>query len=209
MKRLHRSDLYAWSVFNETHNIDFHSTLWVRKSGNVLIDPLPLSPHDAAHLHEFGPLACIVVTNSDHLRDSVAISQKTGAPVFGPAGEREQFPLACARWLSEGDEVVAGLRVFALEGSKTPGELALLLEESTLITGDLIRAHEGGRLSLLPDAKLSDKGQAVASLARLAALPQLDAVLTGDGWPVFRDGKKALEDLLKRSGDARRSNRSL
>ena len=46
MKRLHRSDLYGWSVFDEGLNIDFHSVLWVRPEGNVVIDPLPLRDHD-------------------------------------------------------------------------------------------------------------------------------------------------------------------
>jgi hypothetical protein len=31
-----------------------------------------------------------------------------------------------------------------LNGSKTPGELALVLEKTTLITGDLVRAHQAG-----------------------------------------------------------------
>ncbi len=75
-------------------------------------------------------------------------------------------------------------------------ELALLLEGSTLITGDLIRAHEGGALSLLPEEKLSNKRKAIASLQRLMLLPELEALLPGDGWPVFRDAKFHLQELL-------------
>ena len=83
-----------------------------------------------------------------------------------------------------------------MAGSKTPGELALTLEGTTLVTGDLIRAHEGGRLCLVPDAKLSDPAAARASVRRLAALPGIDAVLVGDGWPVFRHGAEALRELV-------------
>jgi hypothetical protein len=83
----------------------------------------------------------------------------------------------------------------ALNGSKTPGELALLLEETTLITGDLIRSHQAGKLCLLPDEKLSNKREAIASLKRLTELPGIDAVLPGDGWPVFRNGAQVLADL--------------
>ena len=36
MKRLHRPDLYGWSVFDESRNIDFHGLLWARADGNVL-----------------------------------------------------------------------------------------------------------------------------------------------------------------------------
>ncbi len=191
MKRLHRSDLYGWSVFNEDLDIDFHSVLWVRPEGNVLIDPLSLSAHDETHLQKLGPVSTIVITNSDHTRAVKPLAESTGARVLGPAAERET--LDCDGWLDDGDEVVPGLAVMALHGSKTPGELALLLEETTLITGDLIRAHEGGRLRLLP--KVSKNAEAVESLRRLANLPRVEAVLTGDGWPVFRGGAHALGEL--------------
>ena len=39
MKQLHRKNLYGWSEFNQEPNLSFHSVLWVRESGNVLIDP--------------------------------------------------------------------------------------------------------------------------------------------------------------------------
>ncbi len=193
MKRLHRDDVYGWSVFDERLDIDFHSVLWVRPLGNVVIDPLPLSEHDRVHLEQLGSVATIVITNSDHTRASKSLAEASGARILGPVDERGS--LECDDWLSDGDVVVEGLAVITLDGSKTPGELALLLEETTLITGDLIRAHEAGRLCLLPEAKLSDKDKAVASLRRLADLPQIDAVLPGDGWPVFRGGARALAEL--------------
>ena len=193
MKRLHRDDIYSWSVFDERLNIDFHSVVWVRPEGNVVIDPLPLSEHDRTHLEQLGSVSTIVITNSDHVRASKSLAEATGARILGPTDERDQ--LECDAWLNDGDTVVPGLMVITLQGSKTPGELALLLEETTLITGDLIRAVEAGRLCLLPDPKLSDKTMAVASLRRLADLPRIEAVLPGDGWPVFRGGAQALADL--------------
>ncbi len=196
MKHLHRPHLYGWSSFDEARNIDFNSVVWVRSEGNVIIDPLPLSDHDEAHLWELGGVAWIVVTNSDHIRDSKHMAERTGAQLMGPKGEAGSFPVECARWLTDGDEVVPGMEVLEMEGSKTPRELALLLEKSTLITGDLIRAHEGGALGLLPDKKLSDRSKAIASVRRVAALPELEALLPGDGWPVFRDAKVILGDLL-------------
>ena len=196
MKRLHRPNLFGWSVFNEDRNIDFHSVVWVRAEGNVVIDPLPLSDHDAAHLKSLGDVAWIVITNSDHVRDSTRLAEKTGAQLMGPSQETDNFPVDCTHWLTDGDESVLGMTVLELQGSKTPGELALLVEGATLITGDLIRAHEGGALCLLPDAKLSDKRKAIASLRRLTLLPELEALLPGDGWPVFRDAKSLLQELL-------------
>jgi len=200
MKRLHREDLFGWSQFDEGRDIDFHSVLWRRRGGNVVIDPLPMSAHDAEHLVTLGGVATILLTNSDHVRASGELAKRTGAEIWGPAGERSSFPLPCRRWLADGEEVVPGLQAIALGGSKTPGELALLLEETTLVTGDLVRAHEGGRLCLLPEAKLADRAAAIASVKRLSALPAVDAVLPGDGWPVFRDGRARLRELVSGLG---------
>ena len=66
MKQLHRKDLFGWSEFNKERNLDFHSVLWVRDGGNVLIDPLPMSEHDHSHLQRLGGVNFIVITNSDH-----------------------------------------------------------------------------------------------------------------------------------------------
>lgn len=181
-------------MFNPDRDIDFHAVLWVRADGNVAFDPLPLSDHDFAHLTKLGKLAWIVITNSDHVRDAAALAARTGAKLAGPRGEQGRFPLACDRWLDGGDQLVDGLEVLALEGSKTAGELALIVEEHTLITGDLVRVHEAGRLTLLPDTKLADKALVRASVGLLAAR-EIEAVLVGDGWPVFRDGQRALREL--------------
>jgi Metallo-beta-lactamase superfamily len=197
MKLLHRPDLFSWSTFDTTRNIDFHGLAWVRPGGNVLIDPLPMSEHDLAHVTALGGAKHIVITNSDHTRAAQALAERFNAELCGPAGERDSFPFPCARWLRDGDEVVPGLQVRELRGSKTAGELALVLEQTTLITGDLVRAHQGGRLNLLPDAKLQSREAAVASIARLVREhPRIEAVLVGDGWPVFRDGSARLSELV-------------
>lgn len=197
MKQLHRKDLFGWSEFNPDRNIDFHSVLWVREGGNVMIDPLPLSEHDHGHLQSLGGVEYIIITNSDHCRGAEQIAGDMGAKVIGPAEEESTFPLACDRWLYDLDEVVPGLIAYRLDGSKTPGELALLLEKDTLITGDLIRCHVGGELCMLPDAKLIDYHKAVQSVKRIAALPGIKAVLNGDGWPLFNHGGEALHRLAR------------
>ncbi|HZS39287.1 MAG TPA: MBL fold metallo-hydrolase [Polyangia bacterium] len=195
MKRLHRRDLFGWSWFYEPLNIDFNSVAWIRDGGNVIVDPLPLSAHDRAHLEKLGGAAWVIVTNSDHVRATRELVAAFGARVAGPAAERDAFPLACDRWLADGDELAPGLAAFALDGSKTPGELALVLDGTTLITGDLVRAHRAGALMMLsPEQKLKDAARARGSIARLAALP-IEAVLVGDGWPLFADGARHLANL--------------
>lgn len=200
MKATHRPDIFSASVFDEARNLDFNGTLLVRPDGNVLVDPMPMTPHDREHLASLGGAADIVITNSDHVRDAVELAAQTGARLVGPVAERDGFPVACATWLSGGDPWRPGIEVVALAGSKTPGEIALVVDDDTLVAGDLIRGHVGGLLNLLPDAKLGDRAAAVASIRELAQRSALQAVLVGDGWPVFRDGHARLSDLLASLG---------
>jgi hypothetical protein len=200
MKRTHRPDLRCWSRFDEARDLDFNSWAWVRGGRTVLIDPLPLSEHDRAELEGAGPVTHVVVTNSDHTRAAAELAARYGASVVGPAGERDRLGIECDRWVETGDEIVEGLIAIALEGSKTPGELALLLEVTTLITGDLIRAPAGGGLALLPAAKLADEAKAQESVRGLLDHKLVSAVLVGDGWPVFRDGHARLEELVRSFG---------
>ncbi len=198
MKSLHRPDLFCWSEFDRDRNVDFHSLVWINPVGNVLVDPLPLSEHDWTHLQSLGGAKWIVITNSDHIRASQDIAEKTGAQIAAPEGEKDTFPIPVQRWLGDGDLVVPGLNSIELHGSKTPGELAFLLEETTLITGDLVRAHQAGSLMLLPDGKLIDRSLAIASVKKLAQLSQVEAVLVGDGWQIFHDGHIYLQELIDR-----------
>lgn len=141
-------------------------------------------------------MAFVVLTNSDHVRGTAELTKQFGAKVLGPAAERDDFPLACSDWLREGSGAVDQLTVLELQGSKTPGELALLIGDHTLVVGDLVRAHQAGRLHLLPDEKLASRDLALDSVRRLLDYTKVQAVLVGDGWPIFRDGHRVLRELV-------------
>lgn len=197
MKRLHRPDLFGWSVYQPDRRIDFNGLLWKRADGNVLVDPLALGPDDAAHLAELGGAAWIVMTTSDHVRAARELAARTGARLAGPAAERETFPVRCDRWIADGDAPFPGMVARALDGSKTPGELALVLDETTAVFGDLVRAHAAGALMLLPEAKLTDAAAARESVRRVRRLhPRVTDVLVGDGWCAFGNGGALLDALL-------------
>jgi len=203
MKRLHRPDLFTWSAYQPQHRLDFNGFLWTRPGGNVLVDPLPLGPGDVEHLAELGGVAAIVLTNSAHLRGARELAAASGARLLGPRGEREGFPVRCDGWLADGDEPFAGLVVRELQGSKTPGELALVLEHTTAVFGDLVRSQAADALVLLPETKLRDTRQAVESVRRVRALhPGIAHVLVGDGWCAFHRGGELLDELLAARGAA-------
>jgi hypothetical protein len=65
----------------------------------------------------------------------------------------------------------------------------------------LIRAHRGGALTLIPAEKLADRAAAVDSVRRLLDLDKLQAVLVGDGWPIFRDAHRVLRELVAELGN--------
>jgi Metallo-beta-lactamase superfamily len=196
MKALHKPNLFSWSIFDEKRDVDFHSVFWKSAHGNVVIDPLPLSEHDRKHIEALGGVQDILLTNSDHVRGAAELSATTGARVWGPALELDRLGYLEAHAAGEAAQPIAGLQVFELHGSKTPGELALLIEQHTLVVGDLVRGQRAGRLNLLPDDKLTDRNAALNSLRRLTELGGVDAVLVGDGWPVFHGGRHALNALL-------------
>lgn len=200
MKRLHRPDLFTWSIYDEQQQVDFNGLLWRREGGNVLVDPVPLAAADERHLAELGGAAFILLTNSAHLRGSKEIAARTGARLLGPAAEREGFPVPCERWLRDGDEPFPGLVVRELQGSKTDGELALVLDDTTAVFGDLVRAHQAGALMLLRREKLRDPAAALASVRRFRGLhPRVEHVLVGDGWCAFRNGGALLDELVASS----------
>ena len=154
-----------------------------------------MNDHDKKHLESLGGAEHVIITNSDHIRDTARILLFTGAKCWGPLAEKEQFALNCDGWLEDGDKPITGIEVFSLNGSKTPGELAILIDGTTLITGDLIRAHEGGSLCKIPDEKLKNRELAVESIKRMASIRNIQAVIPGDGWPIFNKGHAALLEL--------------
>jgi hypothetical protein len=183
--------------------VDFNGFLWKRQGGNVVVDPVPLADPDLRQLAELGGAALIVLTNSFHVRAAREIAAETGAKLLGPSGERHGFPVACARWLADGDEPVPGLVVRELHGSKTDGELALVIEDTTAVFGDLVRAHQAGALMLLRREKLRDPARALESVHRVRTLhPRVEHVLVGDGWCAFRNGGALLDELLAASAAA-------
>jgi glyoxylase-like metal-dependent hydrolase (beta-lactamase superfamily II) len=109
VKLLHRPDLYGWSQFDTSRNIDFNSVLWVRRDGNVVVDPLPLTEHDFDHLEKLGGAEHIILTNSDHIRATRHLRDRTGAKLYAPAAEKDDFPIAADQWLSAGDAPVPGV----------------------------------------------------------------------------------------------------
>ena len=126
MKRLSVDNIYSWSVFNEQRQIDFSGHVWVRDEGNVVIDPVAISDADLAQLLELGGAALIIATNRDHARMTAFFRDQTGAETAAHGEDVASFPFAIDRQLTDGEEVVPGMKVVHLRHGKSPGGIAQL-----------------------------------------------------------------------------------
>lgn len=196
MKQLILEGFYTWSVFNQDKQMDFNGHLWVRPEGNVLVDPVALSPEDFTQLEELGGAAWCVLTNSDHLRATAELKERLGFRVICHEAEAPTLGIAADRVVKSGEELFDGMLAVHIAEGKTPGEMALLLpRHGAILFGDIVRGSPMGALRLLPDQKLRNPALALQSLRRLLPLP-VRHVLVGDGASVFSLGQRALLDAL-------------
>jgi glyoxylase-like metal-dependent hydrolase (beta-lactamase superfamily II) len=197
MKRLSLENFYSWSVFSEQRQIDFSGHLWVRDEGNVVIDPVAISDSDLGQLQELGGAALVVATNRDHARMSAFFRDQTGAEVLAHEDDVASFPFAIDRRLTDGEEVVPGMKVVHLRHGKSPGEIALVWPElRAAFVSDLVWGGPSGSLSFLPDEVLADPPRAALELRKLLAYSDLETILVGDGDSVFGNGRQQLLECL-------------
>lgn len=203
MKSTILENLYFWSAFQQDRAIDFNGFFWVRKDGNVLLDPIDIDDAGRAFIRGKGGARWILLTNADHWRAADAAREAFRAEVYAPAPERDRLARDGRRadgWYGGPVGLPRDLReevdVLPVRGGKTPGEMILHLKPlRALLFGDIVRSHASGRLTLLPDEKLADRGAVLDSLRRVIPLP-FEAILVGDGDPVFHDARESLFGML-------------
>ena len=203
MKQIVFEDMYCWSVFNEQRQIDFNGHLWVRREGNVLIDPVPMIENDLRQLDRLGGAALIVLINADHdhEREAVFFRERTGAEVVVHSEDADAPSVSVERMVEDGEEIVPGLEGIHLRYGKIPGELALYWHERKfLLTGDLVVGAPLGCVSLLMDEKLADPLRAALELCKVLARP-FEALLVGDGHSIMQGARGKVLACLERRKD--------
>ena len=201
MQKLFIDDMYMWSVWQPDRNLFFNSFFIRRPTGNVVVDPLFWHPDDEQQMAALGGVALIIVTNRDHQRHSRELAQEFGAKI---AASEKDAPLLSGpvdQLLHDGDHPFDGADVIALDGLKSPGEIAISLRGSrAAIVGDALWGDPAGAVRLLPDEKLMNPGAAVLSLRRLWGL-RLQTLLVGDGACIFGDADRTIGDYLQLRAD--------
>jgi uncharacterized cupin superfamily protein len=194
-------EIAMWSVWQPDRNLYFNSFFVTLPEGNLAIDPLPLADDDAAEIGRRGGLAQVLVTNRDHERDARGLAARFGAKIVTSAAEAPLLAGPVDRLLQPGERF-AGAKVIALEGLKTPGEIALhWLEPNTVLVGDALWGSPAGAVRLMPDEKLADPKRAVLSIRALAALLP-EHLLVGDGACIFGGAARAMRNALEARPDA-------
>lgn len=180
---------YAWSEWDEDHSLLSNSYFFSAKTGNTVIDPLPLDEPGHAQIEKLGGVAKIVVTTSRHGRDSQAFAERYAAGIVREPTHRE--------------EISPGLFAVALRNQSSDGEFAVSIPaHRAVVVGDSVLGTPAGALSLLPDREYPDVREAALALRWILRLyPK--ALLVGHGQSIFNGAYDALYRLLYARAGAR------
>ncbi|HET9752220.1 MAG TPA: MBL fold metallo-hydrolase [Myxococcales bacterium] len=189
--------ILTWQWFSERNGYDFNGYLLRHGDGNVAVDPVEMQEEVLDELAREG-ISRIVLTNRNHFRVAAKLKARTSARV---AVHPADAAFVRAQGVAVDDELAAGGRVAGFEvldaSGKSPGEVALWdAGRRILVVGDACVGKPPGALALLSPKVIDDLPRLKDSLRRLAELP-VETVLVGDGAPVLRSGREALQALVR------------
>ncbi|HET7787744.1 MAG TPA: hypothetical protein VFL36_17365 [Myxococcales bacterium] len=189
--------ILTWQWFSERNGYDFNGMLLLHGGGNVAVDPVDM-PEDVLDQLAGAGVSRIVLTNRNHFRAAAKLKAKTSARV---AVHPADAAFVRGQGVEVDDDLAVGARLAGFEvldaSGKSPGEVALWnAERRILVVGDACVGKPPGQLALLPPKVIDDLPRLKDSLRRLAELPA-EMVLVGDGAPVLRSGREALQALVR------------
>ncbi|HZZ65915.1 MAG TPA: cupin domain-containing protein [Candidatus Baltobacteraceae bacterium] len=173
---------YFWSEWQDHIGLPGNSFLFTSKSGNAVIDPLPVDERTLQQIEQLGGVAKIIVTPAAYQRDAQALSERFGAPVTtNVAHDEEIFP---------------GMFAIKLNDQEHPGAFAVNIPElRVVLAGSCVLGTPAGALSMFPESAYADVTKAALGLRRiLRAYPQ--ALLVGQGQSLFTGAYEAMYQLL-------------
>jgi glyoxylase-like metal-dependent hydrolase (beta-lactamase superfamily II) len=199
-------DIFMWGSTYTDRPWDLNGYAIRFEGYTVLVDPPEPGEDDWPIFDAMKPIAKIILTNRDHVRDAKLFQTRYGARLGAGADEVSQLaPFVIDETVREGDLIAGALRVIHLPG-KSAGEIGLYFDPAhhavsremggILLLGDAIIGNPPGALSLIPEAKLDDPAKLKRSLPKLLDY-DFDVLLLCDGQPVLRGGKLKIAEFLK------------
>jgi len=181
----------TWHTYDRTVKADLFSTACSARNELTVIDPVALPAITRAELDSMGRVANIIVTNANHLRDTLAFC--SSACVFAPSELNAE--LIQNHPLSDGLEI-AQLRALNIEGAAA-GEFAFYHPDDggALIVGDALINFEPHGFDLLPKKYCTDQKRMIRSLRRLLDL-DFKRIFFAHGNPIISGARERLAALL-------------
>ena len=190
--------IFTWSHFSQEKQIEFNGWCIPSKEGSIIIDPPQCPESTLDEIDQFGDVKSIILTNKDHVRRAEEFAGRFRAPILIHQADAPLVSVRIGGLFKQGDELPGGLEPWRINDAKSPGECVLLHRAAgALIVGDALIGKPAGQLNLLPAAKYADVAKAREGIRFLLKLA-FDAVLVGDGTPIVKGGRKAVEEFLAR-----------
>jgi glyoxylase-like metal-dependent hydrolase (beta-lactamase superfamily II) len=181
-------------TFDPTVKTDLFSTAITVADQLFLIDPIDLPEVQLGELCHNAPVAGIVVTNANHPRASLQLSERLSAPIF--ARENAFADTKPISPIKPGDSIGNALEVIQVEGA-VEGEIALYEsgDGGTLILGDALINLDPYGLTFLPRKYCLDQKRMRRSLRQLLD-KSAERILFAHGTPILSRASFCLRELL-------------
>ncbi len=141
------------------------------------------------------PLRAILLTNGNHVRDTLALRQQFKVPVVTAADTRRDITELRPDVTLLPGELLYGITAIAIPGA-TPGETAFYSKTGVMVLGDaVINTSPEVGLELLPDKYCTNAEQNRASLRKLLDY-DFHTLTLAHGAPVMTRAKEKLSALL-------------
>ena len=191
--------VFTWAWLSPEKKIDFNGWYLATPDEPILIDP-PHCPEAALdEIEQRGAPKAILLTNKDHIRQAEAYAGRFRAPILIHQADAPLLAGRIGGVFKHGDDLPGGAHAIRIPDSKSPGETAFLIRRANaVILGDALIGRPEGQLNLLPAERLADVTRAREGI-RVLLKYSFDGVLVGDGAPIPRGGRRAIEDFLARS----------
>ena len=187
--------VYHWSVYDPQVKCEIGCTALKLVSGWVVVDPVPLAETAWKELLALAPLRAILLTNGNHVRDTVALRQQYKVPVVTAADTRRDITELKPDVTLLPNELLYGITAIAIPGA-TPGETAFHSNTGVMVLGDaVINTNPEAGLEFLPDKYCADAKQNRASLGKLLSF-DFHTLTFAHGAPVTTRAKEKLAALL-------------
>jgi len=182
-----------WYTYDPTVKADLFSTAFSARNELTLVDPIALPAPYCTELDSLGRVANIVVTNANHLRDTLKFAGTYSPSIFAPSELNAELPHN--HTLSDGLQVGA-FRAIKIDGA-ADGEFALYHTDDggTLIVGDALINFEPHGFDLLPQKYCTNQKRMIRSLRRLLDV-DFNRIFFAHGNPIMTRARERLASLL-------------